>query len=71
MYFIYQSTFFVIVLAGLPTAIEFSGMLLTTTEPAPMVELSPIDISPKIIEFVDKRMLLPITGLLITPLALP
>jgi hypothetical protein len=35
-----------IVLAGLPATIEFSETSLITTEPAPIIELLPILISP-------------------------
>ena len=36
-------------LAGFPTAIEFSGIFLVTTLPAPIIALSPIDTPGRII----------------------
>ena len=38
----YQPQIFLITLQGLPTATTLDGMSLVTTEPAPMVTLSPI-----------------------------
>jgi hypothetical protein len=48
--------------AGFPTAIEFDGMLLTTTAPAPISALSPIEILPRTIAPVAMRTLLPMMG---------
>ena len=51
-----------ITFAGLPQAMAFSGTSLTTTEPAPIIALSPILISPIMTEFAPMFTLLPITG---------
>lgn len=49
--------------AGFPAAIALSGILFTTTEPAPIVTLLPILTFPIIVTFAPKETLLPIVGL--------
>ena len=51
-------------LQGLPTATVFEGISLTTTEPAPMVTLSPIVTPGRMVTLPPIQTLLPIeTGL--------
>lgn len=51
-------------LAGFPTAMAFSGILLTTTLPAPITELSSIVTPGRMVQFAPIPTFLPIiTGL--------
>lgn len=49
--------------AGFPATIQLDGISLVTTEPAPMITLSPIEISPMIITFAPKFTLSPMVGI--------
>lgn len=49
-------------LQGLPTAIQLSGISLTTTLPAPIVTLLPIRTCPTMVTLAPKETLSPITG---------
>lgn len=53
--------------AGLPAATQLSGMSLTTTDPAPIVTLLPIEIPPIIVTLAPSETLLPIVGLPFLP----
>ena len=49
---------------GLPTAIEFAGMSPTTTDPAPMIELSPMTAPGQIVTFAPSHTFEPMrTGI--------
>lgn len=58
-----ERNIFLITLQGLPTATVFEGMSLTTTEPAPMVTLSPMVTPGRMVTLPPIQTLLPmVTG---------
>ena len=65
--------FTAITFAGIPTAIELSGMSFVTTAFAPMVTLFPIVIPPIIFAPLDNMTLSPIRGMpdVPTPIVTP
>lgn len=62
IYILFLSLIFFITCAGLPTTTELSGMDFTTTEPAPIMQLSPIVIPPIITTLAPHKTLSPIIG---------
>ena len=61
---------FFIILAGTPTAVEFSGTSTTTTEFAPILQLAPIVIFPRILAPLPRTTLDLIVGCLLPLLRL-